>query len=55
MNRERKEAHTGDEAHDQPIIELVRTNPRGHYYYEYSSNEEDLFRLTEGINRNRKK
>jgi len=55
MNRERKEAHTGDEAHNQPIIELVRTNPRGHYYYEYSSNEEDLFRLTEGINRNRKK
>lgn len=54
MNQKRREAHTGDEAHGQLVIELARTNPCGHYDYGYSSNEEDLFWLMEGIKKNHK-
>ena len=54
MNREIREAHVEDEAHNQPVIEPIHANLCSQYDYEYSFNE-DLFWLMGGINRNRKK
>ena len=47
MNWEKREAHTRDDACDQPVIEPVHANPRGQYEYGYSFDEEDHGKVTE--------
>ena len=41
MNQCRREAHSKDDARDQPVPELFRANRRGQYEFWYSFDEED--------------
>ncbi|KAF9673296.1 hypothetical protein SADUNF_Sadunf10G0009400 [Salix dunnii] len=54
MNRGKRKAHDGNEAHNQPLSEPIHANPNGQYDYRYSYDEEDPFWLIEGTNNNHK-
>jgi len=54
MNMGKREANAENDARGQLVIKPICANPHGQYDYEYSSNDEDLFWLMWGINKNSK-